>query len=83
MSEQNTFEELALLVQARYALVMLETRETERAEQRLYTAFAAPRALSTDDLLAEAARTRPLSRVMPERLTALRQWAGQRTVGAD
>ena len=49
----------------------------------LYTAFAAGRRLDTETIVAEAKRTRPLSRTMGERLTALRNWARERTVAAD
>ena len=49
----------------------------------LYTAFAEGQALSTAVVVAEAARTRPLSRTMGERLTALREWAKARTVAAE
>ena len=49
----------------------------------LYGAFAESRALTTADLLAEATRTRPLATIMAERLAALRQWAGARTIAAE
>jgi SpoVK/Ycf46/Vps4 family AAA+-type ATPase len=49
----------------------------------LYTAFSAGAPLSTAMLLEEAARTRPLSRTMGERIHALRMWARDRTVSAD
>ncbi len=40
-------------------------------------------ALRSDDiLLSEIASTRPLSRTMSERITALRAWARERTVAA-
>jgi hypothetical protein len=48
----------------------------------LYSAFASGSVLSTELLSAEIARTRPLSRTMAERLTALREWASDRTVAA-
>jgi SpoVK/Ycf46/Vps4 family AAA+-type ATPase len=48
----------------------------------LYTAFAGGSTLSTAILLEEIARTRPLSRTMSERLSALRDWARDRTVAA-
>ncbi|HEX6939094.1 MAG TPA: AAA family ATPase [Longimicrobiales bacterium] len=48
----------------------------------LYTAFASNRPLSMTTLLDEAARTRPLSRTMAERIAALRAWARDRTVPA-
>lgn len=49
----------------------------------LYAVFAEGRGLTTDDLIAEGVKTRPLSRIMAERLTALREWASERTVAAD
>ncbi len=48
----------------------------------LYTAFSGGTALSSGTLLEEAARTRPLSRTMAERIAALRAWARERTVPA-
>ena len=48
----------------------------------LYAVFAEGRALSTGDLVGEAAKTRPLSRIMSERLVKLRHWASERTVSA-
>jgi hypothetical protein len=49
----------------------------------LYTAFAQTTQLSTNLLLAEISQTRPLSRMMSERLDTLRAWAKDRTVAAD
>jgi AAA+ superfamily predicted ATPase len=49
----------------------------------LYTAFADGDALTADHLLAEAARTRPLSVTMAERVQALRDWARGRAVPAN
>ena len=49
----------------------------------LYSAFAENGELTTELLLAEIRRTRPLSRTMAERLDALRQWARERTVAAE
>ena len=49
----------------------------------LYTVMADGRDLVTAALLDEAARTRPLSVVMAERVTALREWARGRTVSAN
>ena len=49
----------------------------------MYSAHAASRNPSTDDLLAELARTRPLSALMDQRIEALRRWARGRTVAAD
>jgi AAA+ superfamily predicted ATPase len=48
----------------------------------LYTAFSDGLALSTEHLLGEAAATRPLSIMMAEKITALREWARGRTVPA-
>jgi SpoVK/Ycf46/Vps4 family AAA+-type ATPase len=48
----------------------------------LYTAFGAQRELTTDLLLQEIARTRPLSRTMGEKIEALRAWARERTRSA-
>ena len=55
----------------------------ESVVSALYPAFAAGRELTTEDLVAEASRTRPLSRIMGERLIELRRWAADRTVAAD
>ena len=49
----------------------------------LFTAFAQEGALSTEIILEEIHRTRPLSRTMGERLDALREWARDRTVMAE
>jgi ATPase family protein associated with various cellular activities (AAA) len=49
----------------------------------LYTAFSGGVELTSELLLTEIRRTRPLSRTMAERLDALRQWASDRTVAAD
>jgi len=49
----------------------------------LYTAHATGHPLGTAGLLAEFARTRPLSVVMAEPVAALRDWARLRTVPAD
>lgn len=49
----------------------------------LYSAFAAQQLLSTEMLLVEAARTRPLAQVMSEKIAALRAWARERTVPAN
>ncbi len=48
----------------------------------LYGAFSSHGDLSTDALLHELSRTRPLSRTMGEKLDALRVWARERTVSA-
>lgn len=49
----------------------------------LYQAVAKGVPLSTEHLLVEIANTRPLSVVMWERISGLRQWAAQRTVPAN
>ncbi len=49
----------------------------------LYEAHAAQQPLSTEHVLAEMQRTRPLSVVMAEKTAALRAWAAERTVPAD
>jgi SpoVK/Ycf46/Vps4 family AAA+-type ATPase len=48
----------------------------------LYAAHARDAPVSTETLLEEAARTRPLSVVMAERIARLRAWAAERTVPA-
>ncbi len=49
----------------------------------LYTAHAREEELSSDHLLEELAKTRPLSVVMAEKIAHLRAWAAERTVSAD
>lgn len=49
----------------------------------LYSAFTDGGRLTTDLLLSEIASTRPLSSVMAEKVTALREWAQGRTVSAN
>ncbi|MCB1759195.1 MAG: AAA family ATPase [Gammaproteobacteria bacterium] len=49
----------------------------------LYSVRSSDRTLSTEHLLAELRRTRPLSVVMGERIEHLRKWASERTVAAD
>jgi SpoVK/Ycf46/Vps4 family AAA+-type ATPase len=49
----------------------------------LYTVFAATGGLTSESLLAEIATTRPLSRTLAERVSALRDWARGRTVSAN
>lgn len=49
----------------------------------LYEANAKQEAIDSDTILAEVARTRPLSVVMAERIARLRLWAADRTVRAD
>ena len=48
-----------------------------------YTARAHGREVSQVDLLAEINQTRPLSRIMSEKVEALRDWASSRTVRCD
>ena len=49
----------------------------------LYAAHAIKKPLTDEHILAEIKRTRPLSVVMSEKISALRQWAKQRTVACD
>jgi len=49
----------------------------------LYAAHAQGSELATEHLLQEIAKTKPLSIVMAERISRLRQWASARTVSAD
>lgn len=49
----------------------------------LYTAFSAGAPLTTELILDEVGRTRPLSQTMPERVDGLREWARPRVVMAD
>jgi SpoVK/Ycf46/Vps4 family AAA+-type ATPase len=49
----------------------------------LYTAFAEQKSLDGVLVLTEIGATRPLSQTMAERVTALREWARERTVGAN
>ncbi len=49
----------------------------------LYTAFADKQDLDGALMLKEIAATRPLSHTMAERVTALREWARERTVAAN
>ena len=49
----------------------------------LYAAHAKKQPLGNSHILEEAQRTRPLSVVMNEKITALRMWAQDRTVAAD
>ncbi len=49
----------------------------------LHRAFDHKRELTTDDILAELAETRPISVVMREAITRLRLWARDRCVSAD
>jgi SpoVK/Ycf46/Vps4 family AAA+-type ATPase len=49
----------------------------------LYTSFSDSRSLSTELVMDEISQTRPLSQTMPERISALREWASGRTVPAN
>ena len=49
----------------------------------LYSAFAGHSALTTEMLLAEVKATRPLSQTMGDKLSALREWARDKTVNAE
>jgi SpoVK/Ycf46/Vps4 family AAA+-type ATPase len=49
----------------------------------MYSAFAAKRDLTNEDLIGELSSTRPLSVVMAEKVQALRAWAKDRCVPAD
>jgi hypothetical protein len=49
----------------------------------MYTAHAQGRVLFQDDLLGEMRQTRPLSVLMAEKVTNLREWAADRTVPCD
>jgi SpoVK/Ycf46/Vps4 family AAA+-type ATPase len=49
----------------------------------LYAAHSQDSALSTAHIIDELKRTRPLSVVMSERISTLRQWASDRTVPSD
>jgi SpoVK/Ycf46/Vps4 family AAA+-type ATPase len=49
----------------------------------LYAAHASGTAVGASHVLNELRSTRPLSVVMAEKIAELRQWAAQRTVGAD
>jgi SpoVK/Ycf46/Vps4 family AAA+-type ATPase len=49
----------------------------------LYAAHAKEQSLSTEHLELEIKQTKPLSVLMEERISALRQWAAKRTVPCD
>jgi SpoVK/Ycf46/Vps4 family AAA+-type ATPase len=49
----------------------------------LYTASAVKQALSTEHIIEQLQNTYPLSVVMAEKMTELRQWAADRTVSAN
>ena len=65
-------------------MMLVSGAEIEQAVvSALYAAQAQQESLSTELILAEVQRTRPLSVVMKERIVALRQWATERTVPCD
>jgi SpoVK/Ycf46/Vps4 family AAA+-type ATPase len=49
----------------------------------LYAAHASKTPVSAAHILSEIRSTRPLSRVMAEKIGELRDWAAERTVAAD
>ena len=49
----------------------------------MYSAYARRHTLAQDELLAEIRQTRPLSVVMAEKVSELREWASTRTVPCD
>ena len=49
----------------------------------MYTAHAQGRRVSQEDLLSEIRQTKPLSVLMAENVTELREWAADRTVPCD
>ena len=49
----------------------------------MYSAYARRHTLAQEDLLAEIRQTRPLSVVMSEKVSELREWASTRTVPCD
>ncbi|HKK27224.1 MAG TPA: AAA family ATPase [Gemmatimonadota bacterium] len=49
----------------------------------LYASFSSGDELTTETIVREMRRTRPLSRVMAERVASLRSWASGRTVAAN
>ena len=64
--------------------LLIVSAEIEQAVvSALYAAHAKAQALSTTHLLEEIQQTKPLSVVMRERVSGLRQWADGRTVPAD
>lgn len=73
--------DLAALAQASEGFSGAEIEQAVVAA--LYSAHGGGRPPGTADLLQELQRTRPLSRVMAERIDDLRRWAQGRTVDAD
>ena len=72
--------DLAVLVQASEGFVGAEIEQA--IVSAIYTARAQQQVLNTDVLLAEINKTYPLSVVMAEKMSALREWAEGRTVKA-
>jgi hypothetical protein len=48
----------------------------------LYTSYSAKKELDTGTLAGEITATRPLSEIMAEKISRLREWAAGRTVSA-
>ncbi len=48
----------------------------------LYTSYSAKKELDTGTLAGEISATRPLSEIMAEKISRLREWAAERTVSA-
>lgn len=72
------------LVQAAQASDGFSGAELEQAVVAArYSALALDETLNTAHLIAEIGQTRPLSVVMAERISALREWAQLRTVAVD
>lgn len=64
----NDQHDLELILRSHFPIITIETHE-------------AP--LHADQVIDELRRTKPLSIVMAEKISALRNWAQQRTVPAD
>ncbi len=73
--------DLAMLAQASDGFSGAEIEESVVAG--LFAAFSANAPLSTQLLLSEIGKTRPLARTMTEKIDQLRSWAQDRTVMAD
>ena len=71
---------IAMLAQATEGFSGAEIEQAVVAT--LYTANSQRTAISLQSILAEIRATRPLSLLMAEKISALRQWAAQRTVAA-
>jgi MoxR-like ATPase len=79
--QQSAKFDLAKLAQASEGFSGAEIEEA--VVSGLFSAFSANAPLSTDMLLAEIKTTRPLAMTMTEKISALREWARDRTVMAD